>query len=160
MTVLARREEVSRRLSRILSEEPAALQIRENGSRLAKIYIVCRVYCCGSNLKGTLFWRSPEAWRRHAVEAPFAERPRMNLIEKLPEMSDEGVLNLLANAKRLALNGAPDQQAASAEALPAIEAEAAKRLDARKEATAERRARAVEQRKATTALKSKMAATS
>jgi hypothetical protein len=84
----------------------------------------------------------------------------MNLIEKLPEMSDEGVLNLLANARRLALNGAPDQQAASNEALPAIEAEAARRLEARKEATAERRARAVEQRKATTALKSKMVASS
>jgi len=82
----------------------------------------------------------------------------MNLIEKLPEMSDEGVLNLLANAKRLALNGAPDQQAASNEALPAIEAEAARRLEARKEETAQRRARAVEQRKATTALKSKVAA--
>ena len=81
----------------------------------------------------------------------------MNLIEKLPEMSDEGVLNLLANAKRLAESGAPEQQAASTEALPAIEAEAAKRLEARKEATAERRARAVEQRKATTALKNRMA---
>jgi len=81
----------------------------------------------------------------------------MNLIEKLPEMSDEGVLNLLANAKRLAQNGAPDQQAASNEALPAIEAEAARRLEARKEETAQRRARAVEQRKATTALKNRMA---
>ena len=81
----------------------------------------------------------------------------MNLIEKLPEMSDEGVLNLLANAKRLALNGAPDQQAASQEALPAIEAEAAKRLEARREETAQRRARAVEQRKATTALKRQVA---
>ena len=81
----------------------------------------------------------------------------MNLIEKLPEMSDEGVLNRLANAKRLALNGAPDQQAASQEALPAIEAEAAKRLEARREETAQRRARAVEQRKATTALKRQVA---
>jgi hypothetical protein len=80
----------------------------------------------------------------------------MNLIEKLPEMSDEGVLNLLANARRLGSSGTPDQQAASQEALPAIEAEAAKRLEARREETASRRARAVEQRKATTALKRQM----
>ena len=80
----------------------------------------------------------------------------MNLIEKLPEMSDEGVLNLLANARRLGSSGTPDQQAASQEALPAIQAEAAKRLEARREETASRRARAVEQRKATTALKRQM----
>lgn len=80
----------------------------------------------------------------------------MNLIEKLPEMSDEGVLNLLANARRLGLNGTPDQQAASNEALPAIEAEAAKRMEARREETAQRRARAVEQRKATAALKTRV----
>lgn len=80
----------------------------------------------------------------------------MNLIEKLPEMSDEGVLNLLANARRLGSSGTPDQQAASQEALPAIEAEAAKRLEARREETASRRARAVEQRKATTAAKRQM----
>ena len=82
----------------------------------------------------------------------------MTLIEKLPEMSDEGVLNLLANAKRLETSGTPQQQAASLEVLPAIEAEAARRLEARKEETAERRARAVEARKATTAAKKKVAA--
>ena len=49
----------------------------------------------------------------------------MNLIDKLPEMTDEGVNNLLANAKRLEQTGTPQQQAAVAEALPAIEAEAA-----------------------------------
>ena len=81
----------------------------------------------------------------------------MNLIEKLPEMSDEGVLNLLANAKRLGENGTPDQQAASQEALPAIEAEAAKRLEARREETAQKRASTVEQRKATAALKRRVA---
>jgi hypothetical protein len=81
----------------------------------------------------------------------------MNLIEKLPDMTDEGVLNLLANAKRLGLSGTPDQQAACAEALPAIEAEAAKRLEAKREETAVRRARAIEQRKATVALKRRVA---
>lgn len=80
----------------------------------------------------------------------------MTLIEKLPDMSDEGVLNLLANARRLGSSGTPDQQAASAEALPAIEAEAAKRLETRREETAQKRARAVEQRKATVAAKQKV----
>ncbi|HEX6858867.1 MAG TPA: hypothetical protein VF138_01520 [Caulobacteraceae bacterium] len=68
-------------------------------------------------------------------------------------MSDEGVLNLLANARRLETDGDPKQQAASSEALPAIEAEAAKRLEARRVETAEKRARAVEARKATAARK-------
>ena len=77
----------------------------------------------------------------------------MNLIEKLPEMTDEGVNNLLANARRLEQTGTPQQQAASAEALPAIEAEAARRLDARKEVLAQRRADAVVARKATAAKK-------
>ena len=80
----------------------------------------------------------------------------MSLIEKLPEMSDEGVTNLLANAKRLEQTGTPQQQAASAEALPAIEAEAARRLEARRELMAQRRASAVEARK-TTAAKRKAA---
>ena len=77
----------------------------------------------------------------------------MNLIEKLPEMTDEGVHNLLANARRLEQTGTPQQQAACAEALPAIEAEAARRLDARKEVQAQRRADAVVARKATAAKK-------
>ena len=82
----------------------------------------------------------------------------MNLIEKLPEMTDEGVLNLLANARRLGSSGTPEQQAASQEALPAIEAEAARRLESRREETAQKRARALEQRKATVAAKKKVPA--
>jgi hypothetical protein len=77
----------------------------------------------------------------------------MSLIEKLPEMTDEGVINLLANARRLTETGTPQQQAASAEALPAIEEEANRRLDARKELMAQRRAAAVTARKTTTAAK-------
>lgn len=75
----------------------------------------------------------------------------MNLIEKLPDMTDEGVSNLLANARRLEQSGTPQQQAACAEALPAIEAEATRRLDARREVQAERRATAAATRKATAA---------
>lgn len=77
----------------------------------------------------------------------------MNLIDKLPDLTDEGVVNLLANARRLEQTGTPQQQAACAEALPAIEAEANRRLDARKELQAQRRADAVLARKATAAKK-------
>lgn len=75
----------------------------------------------------------------------------MSLIEKLPEMTDEGVTNLLANAKRLEQTGTPQQQAACAEALPAIEAEAARRQEARRELLAQRRATAAATRKSTAA---------
>ena len=75
----------------------------------------------------------------------------MTLIDKLPEMTDEGVANLLANAKRLEQTGTPQQQAACAEALPAIEAEASRRQEAKREVQAERRAAATAARKATTA---------
>lgn len=75
----------------------------------------------------------------------------MTLIEKLPEMTDEGVTNLLANAKRLEQDGTPQQQEASAEALPAIEAEAARRQEARREEIAQRRATSAAARKATAA---------
>lgn len=75
----------------------------------------------------------------------------MNLIDKLPEMTDEGVANLLANARRLEQTGTPQQQAACAEALPAIEAENGRRQDAKKEVQAERRATAAAARKATAA---------
>jgi hypothetical protein len=75
----------------------------------------------------------------------------MTLIDKLPEMTDEGVTNLLANARRLEQTGTPQQQAACAEALPAIEAEAARRLEAKREVMAQRRATAVAARKTTAA---------
>lgn len=66
----------------------------------------------------------------------------MNLIEKLPEMTDEGVRNLLANARRLETAGSDAQRAASAELLPALEAEAARRQEDRRVLLAERRAAA------------------
>lgn len=81
----------------------------------------------------------------------------MTLIDKLPEMSDEGVHNLLANAKRLEQTGTPQQQAASAEALPAIEAEAARRLETKREVMAQRRATAVAARKTTAAKRTAVA---
>ena len=51
----------------------------------------------------------------------------MSLIDKIPELSDEDVINLLANARRLAA-GEDERQKAAAEALlPALEAAAEER---------------------------------
>ena len=58
----------------------------------------------------------------------------MTLLERIPTLSDEEVINLLTNARRLSETGDDKQQAAAAELLPALEAEA----DARKTARLER----------------------
>jgi len=72
----------------------------------------------------------------------------MSLLDKIPAMSDEGVINMLANARRLAEEGAPAQQATAAELLPALEAEAAARKSAKLEAAAAKRAAAPRKKKA------------
>ena len=64
----------------------------------------------------------------------------MSLIEKIPEMSDEDVVNLLANARRLGESGSPKQRSDAAEILPALEEAAQARLEARAQAAAARRA--------------------
>ncbi|MDB5450236.1 MAG: hypothetical protein JWQ46_2892 [Phenylobacterium sp.] len=66
----------------------------------------------------------------------------MSLIEKIPEMSDEEVVNLLANARRLQAQGDEKQQAAAAELLPTLEEVADQRRTARLEATQAKRAAA------------------
>jgi hypothetical protein len=58
-------------------------------------------------------------------------RPSMSLIEKIPTLSDEEVVNLLDNARRLQETGDERQQAAAAELLPALEEAAAERKAAR-----------------------------
>ena len=55
----------------------------------------------------------------------------MSLIDKIPTLTDAEVVNLLANAQRLAQGGDERQQAAASELLPALEAAAAERRDAR-----------------------------
>ena len=65
----------------------------------------------------------------------------MSLLERIPAMSDEEVVNLLTNARRLAEVGNEAQQTAAAELLPALEVEAVTRKAARTErATAKRAA--------------------
>jgi hypothetical protein len=55
------------------------------------------------------------------------ERLLMTLVEKIPTLTDEEVINLLANARRLQQTGDERQQAAAAELLPALEAAATER---------------------------------
>jgi len=55
----------------------------------------------------------------------------MTLIDRIPTLSDEEVVNLLANARRLSESGDDKQKAAAAELLPSLEAEAEQRRQAR-----------------------------
>jgi hypothetical protein len=64
------------------------------------------------------------------------------LADKIPTLTDVEVVNLLANAQRLAEGGDERQQAAAAELLPALEAAAAERRDARLAAAQLKRAAA------------------
>jgi hypothetical protein len=47
----------------------------------------------------------------------------MDLLTKLPEMSDDALTNLRNNAKRLQQSGTPAQRSDAAALLPAVEAE-------------------------------------
>ena len=55
----------------------------------------------------------------------------MSLVDKIPELSDEEVVNLLANARRLAEGEDERQKAAASELLPVLEAAAEERQAAR-----------------------------
>lgn len=64
----------------------------------------------------------------------------MTLIDKIPAMSDEEVVNFLANARRLKDAGDDKQRTAAAELLPALETAAAERRAARLAAAQAKRA--------------------
>jgi hypothetical protein len=55
----------------------------------------------------------------------------VSLIEKIPYLTDEEVVNLLANARRLSEDGDERQMAAARELLPALETAAEERRAAR-----------------------------
>ena len=59
----------------------------------------------------------------------------MDLLTKLPEMSDDALANLRTNAKRLQQSGNPTQQSNAAALLPAVEAEIGARRLAKVKAT-------------------------
>lgn len=64
----------------------------------------------------------------------------MTLLDRIPTLSDEEVVNLLANARRLAEGGDEKQQAAAGELLPRLEEEAESRRQARLERAKAKRA--------------------
>ena len=64
----------------------------------------------------------------------------MSLLERIPTLSDEEVVNLLTNARRLSDEGDDKQKAAAAELLPALETEAEARRSARMDRAKEKRA--------------------
>jgi hypothetical protein len=72
----------------------------------------------------------------------------MTLIEKIPELDDDGLRNLLDNARRLQESGSAKQQEAAAELLPALEEASAVRQAQKLEAAAAKRAAARKPRKA------------
>lgn len=55
----------------------------------------------------------------------------MTLLDRIPTLSDEEIMNMLANARRLSQGGDEKQQAAAAELLPVLEAEAEARRNER-----------------------------
>jgi hypothetical protein len=63
----------------------------------------------------------------------------MSLIDKIPQLDDAQLKNLLENAKRLGTSGSVKQQADAAELLPALEAAVAARKAIKLEAAAEKR---------------------
>jgi len=64
----------------------------------------------------------------------------VSLIEKIPSLSDEEVINLLANARRLQAEGDEKQQARAAELIGPLEEVADQRRAARLAATQAKRA--------------------
>jgi hypothetical protein len=64
----------------------------------------------------------------------------MSLVERIPTLSDEEVVNLLAKAQRLAETGDDKQKAAAMELLPALREEADQRKNDRLERAKAKRA--------------------
>lgn len=64
----------------------------------------------------------------------------MSLLDRIPTLSDEEVVNLLTNAQRLSEQGDEKQKAAAEELLPALQVEADQRKEARLERAKEKRA--------------------
>lgn len=63
----------------------------------------------------------------------------MSLLEKIPQLDDSSLKNLLDNARRLETSGSVKQKADAAELLPALEAAVAARKAVKLEAAAEKR---------------------
>ena len=64
----------------------------------------------------------------------------MSLLERIPDLSDEEVANLLANARRLMARGDDKQRVAAEGLLPALEAADTERRQTRLDRAKEKRA--------------------
>ena len=64
----------------------------------------------------------------------------MSLLERIPTLSDDEVVNLLANAQRLIEQGDEKQKAAALEILPLLKSQAEERQTERMERAKEKRA--------------------
>ncbi|WP_430424599.1 hypothetical protein [Phenylobacterium sp.] len=64
----------------------------------------------------------------------------MSLLERIPTLSDDEVVNLLANAQRLVEQGDEKQKAAALEVLPLLKSQAEERHAERMERAKEKRA--------------------
>ena len=64
----------------------------------------------------------------------------MSLLERIPDMSDEEVANLLANARRLMETGSDTQRVAAEGLLPALEEADTERRQAKLDRAKEKRA--------------------
>src|SRR5713101_3963386 len=90
---------------------------------------------------GACFRRDANSVRGHqraSCSREWDHSPRravMDMITKLPEMSDDALVNLRTNAKRLQQSGNPGQRSNAAALLPAVEAEIAARRLAKVKAT-------------------------
>jgi hypothetical protein len=122
---------------------------------LAKMARPCRKARFGSTKK---FREIMQLRPRHSTYLHKAASPRlralgdpMSLLERISTLSDEEVVNLLANAQRLIEQGDDKQRAAASELLPALEAEAAERRAERMERAKAKRAAT---RRATTSARS------
>ncbi len=63
----------------------------------------------------------------------------MSLLDRIPQMDDAALKNLLDNARRLGATGSSKQQSDAAELLPALEGAVAERKAVKLEAAAEKR---------------------
>src|SRR5580692_6861762 len=102
----------------------------------------CHTRCLYINLRPgfprkTALQRFPCTNRRRVLRGggPLARRNGMDLLTKLPEMSDDALANLRTNAKRLQNSGTPAQRTDAAALLPAVEAEIGARRLAKVKAT-------------------------
>jgi hypothetical protein len=77
---------------------------------------------------------------KRRIDRAAVWRRTVSLIDKIPALNDEEVQNLLANARRLQVEGDEKQKAQAAELIPPLEEAAGERRAARQAAAQAKRA--------------------